>query len=305
MLIKFLSTLVITFVLFINSSVAEAPWFTGPLLAPTGHTIDQGVRILQPYLYHTRYPDHVTSNRAGLFFAVGLTKMIDLHLISHYEFLEQRGKHAHGVNDTAVTLGFQALEQKNSDGYPDLRFAVRQHFPTGRYNNLAPEKDGLDAMGLGSYQTALSANAQYLSKLPNDHYFRTRLGLTYIYANPVRLSGISSYGGSTMTRGRIKPGHAFTLDFSGEYKLTRQWTAVLESFYLYRQASNFSGVAGMQQDGQPAGVGYPTNAFFSLAPALEYNFSADFGILAAYWFSVKERNSNRFAGPVLSCMIVF
>ena len=105
---------------------------------------------------------------------------------------------------------------------------------------------------------------------------------------------MSAYGGSLQTRGNIRPGDFFSIDLASELGLTQNLVAVMEGLYVYRQATHFRGFRGLDPRGNTAEIGRGRLAEFSLAPAIEYNFSEHLGLIAGVWFAVKGQDASDF-----------
>jgi hypothetical protein len=92
----------------------------------------------------------------------------------------------------------------------------------------------------------------------------------------------------------------FTTIFSLEYTFNEHWAIALDSIYTHTNKIRFSGKKGKGFKGEPATVGSPSSEQISFAPAMEYNFSDSFGIIAGAWFSAFGRNSAEFRGAVVN-----
>lgn len=306
-----LLTSVFLFFNCLHQSTYASPWFTGPLLAPSGHTIPPQHLNFETYLndvrnigtfnrhwklIHTPRSDSIQINPILTY---GLFKGIDTQFSVPYSENRVRGRKDHTLGDFSAILGFQALEQKKTSWPPDLRITIQEIFPTGNYDGLSPGKLGTDGSGQGSYQTALAFNFQHLSTV-QGYNLRNRLSINLLHASQVRLHGLSTYGGSVQTRGTIRPGDLFSIDLASELGLTQNLVAVMEGLYSYRQATRFHGFRGVDEQGNPANIGHGSVAEFSLAPAVEYNFSAHLGLIAGVWFAVKGRDASDFITSMIA-----
>ncbi|AHE67004.1 hypothetical protein [Legionella oakridgensis] len=288
------------------------PWFTGPLLAPSGKTIPRGHVNLETYGFYTEnsgmFDRHwkliegpASQNiQINPLFSYGLTDFMDLQFSLPYVINRSQGQTGRHIGDTAASLGLQVLKQNQSWWRPDLRVSLQQVFPTGRYEEFNPINQGTAATGIGSYQTALGFNFQHLNVIGQTHYFRQRLSLTYLYAASVNIRGHNSYGGNMDTKGSIKPGNLSSVDLAGELSITQNWVAVMEAYYFIRGASKFQGNPGFNTQGLPLTIGHATIAELSLAPAIEYNFSANYGIIAGVWFSSRGKDAPDFMSTVVA-----
>jgi len=298
------------------------PWFTGPLLAFPGQTIPRGhINVsLNPAnnqsdaVYNNkRKKESISRMNSSLIysqFAYGLTDHLDLQLNGIYSINQTaRASHEH-IGDTSLMLGYQAFTQSNL--LPNLRITLQEIIPTGKYTNLNPAKDGTDVTGLGSYQTGLGFNFQYLANIKDGHYLNTYLNLSYMHADSVFTNGANVREGNSLTRAILNPGNSITLDLAEEFTLTQNWVAVLEGNYIYQLASTFQSTTlefsptAIQEISlirlplrSSRGINMNAGEQISLAPALEYNFSVNFGIIAGVWFTVAGKNLPEFASAMV------
>lgn len=287
------------------------PWFTGPILAPAGHNVARGHTNFELYgldVFTTgQYDNNSKIHRIPQFKSLvfnpllthGFTDWLDIQLSVPYAFNNTRGVSYHRITDTAVGAGIQLLEQKKSKWRPDVRFFVQETFPTGEYEQLNPAFLGTDATGLGSYRTLVSLNFQYLREIYDQHFLRTRLIVSRLISSTVNVHGLNSFGGSINTNGIINPGAEDNVDLAFEYTLTQNWVAVMEGYYSEGQATRFNGILDIINDNS-VNVGSKQYYEYGLAPALEYNFTSNLGLIGGVWFPVKGKNTSRFITYVLA-----
>lgn len=309
--IRTLSTII--FLSHLCAASWAGPWFTGPLLAPQGHTIPKGHTNVEIYgmnsLTDGQYSAegrvaHTPTFRSGIVNPIithGFTDWLDVQLNLPYVFNDTQGVSYNRLADVAIALGFQLLEQKGSPKRVDIRFLLQEIFPTGKFEDLNPAALGTDSTGLGSYQTQLGINFQYLLEVYRDHYLRTRLIFSRIYTSPVTIHGLSSYGGSISTSGSINPGTGNAVDLAFEYTLTQNWVAVMEGTYSNGQGTRFNGVLNIGNIGSPlTTIGYNNYNETALAPALEYNFNSNVGLIGGVWFPVSGRSTSHYMTYVMA-----
>lgn len=307
-----LSFLFLLITLFSPFTLAT-PWFTGPLLAPAGHTTPKGHTNFEIYgldvLTNGNYDESGKLRRARTFRSFvtnpivthGFTDWLDVQLTMPYVFNSSRSTDYNHLGDTAVAVGLQVLSQNKSPKRMDVRILVQETFPTGKFDHLSPDFFGTDSTGLGSYQTQLGINLQYLVEVFDSHYLRTRLILSRLYASSVKISGLNSYGGTKSTVGKINPGTENGIDLAFEYTLNQNWVAVMEGTYTKGQATRFNGIFDIGTIGGPTtdlGSGSYNSA--ALAPALEYNFTDSIGLIGGVWFPVSGKNTSHFMTYVLA-----
>lgn len=289
-----------------ETSPILAPWMTGPLLAPAGHTIPAGHVNFEPYFFIT--DDFGTYNNAwnvttmpslltyqpDMVLSYGLSKHFDLQASIPYSFNTEEGQSSNGISDSSLILGFQALESNPHGIRPDLRVTLAETFPFGRYKNLNPIRLGTDVTGSGSFQTSFGLNFQKTTQF-SRRFLRSRLSLIYTVPSSVHVNGVNAYGGALNTDGKVHLGNKFTADLGFEYTLTQQWVPALDVVYTTSDASSFSGNLGSATSNS-SGSGMQ----FSIAPAIEYNFSANLGLIVGAWFSVAGHNATDFDSYIIA-----
>ncbi len=294
--------------LFTNAAFA-APWFTGPLLAPAGRTIPPGHINFEPYSFYTEYvsPPSFRNSETSPILTAGVTSFLDVFAFAPYDYswIKSRQKHGDGIGDLNVGLGLQVLRQKEGNWLPDLRISLLEVIPTGRFDLLNPRKDGTDQTGAGSYQTVVSFNFQKLYTFENEHYVRSRLCIASGIGSPVFVEGLNTYGGNLFTEGTVHPGTNYSIDLASEYTLTQHWVLVMEGLYVHNNATTFRGNPGILPDGKIGSVGGLHSDMGSLAPAIEYNFTSNFGIISGVWFSVTGPRAAKFIATTIAVNYYF
>jgi hypothetical protein len=298
---------------FVYSISFADPWFTGPLLAPAGHTVPRGHTNFE--IYGIDVFSRGQYNQLGqiiprpLFRSVvanpilthGFTDWLDVQLSVPYVFNSTQGQNFNRLADVSTVLGIQLFEQKKATNRVDLRLILQEIFPTGRYDHLNPTFLGTDSTGLGSYQTLIGLNLQYLIQIYNDHYLRTRLFISRLHYSPVTVNGFNSYGGAADTRGVINTGAENDIDLAFEFTLTQHWVAVMEGYISQGKGSQFNGFLTIGRIGGPrVNIGSGDFTETALAPALEYNFNEHVGVIGGVWFPVSGKNTAHYINYLLA-----
>ncbi len=117
----------------------------------------------------------------------------------------------------------------------------------------------------------------------------------------MKVNGFNSYGGSLLTRGTIATGVENDVDLAFEYTLTQNWVAVMEGYISEGQATRFNGIVNIGTLGGPS-VSIGSGKFYeeALAPALEYNFNENIGLIGGVWFPVQGKNTADYITYVLA-----
>ncbi len=288
------------------------PWFTGPLLAPSGHVVPVGYMNIEPYVFTTvtyaQYDKHghaqsvpnVCSVNPEVPLQFGLTKWMDVTVTPAFVWNSSQHRSATRFGDFPIALGFQLLMDKADHWWPAIKIAIRESFPTGKYEKLNPEKLGLDISGSGAYVTSIGFAMSRLFWFGGAHYLAPRLGVGYYFPSAVHVKGFNAYGGGHGTHGTVYPGHTLNAVLGLEFSLTRRWVLACDIFNTYSARTRFKGHNGVTATGAPAGVGSPSSEQLSLAPAIEYNWSDKLGVIAGCWFTVSGRNAGDFASAVIA-----
>jgi hypothetical protein len=206
--------------------------------------------------------------------------------------------------DTVLLLDFQISTDIKDSWVPDCRFNLQGVFPTGKYQKLNPKKLKIDASGEGSFQTGPEIVFRKKFYLPHN-FFSLYWSVGYLFPSQLHVKGYNVYGGGVGTKGRVDPGQTLTAYLSGEYSITQRWVFAFDTEFLYHGKSSFSGKKGINSIGQPASVGLPLSMQFSVAPEIEYNFSARSGLLAGVWFTVIGKNIPAFASGFIAYLYLF
>ncbi len=289
---------------------AFSPWFTGSLLSLPGHVVGDKHTNWQPYLFATddyghydnkwrrqRTPETIVVN-PQLLITRGFGNWFDVKIEPQMLIQHKSGVTSTRFGDFPLVLGFQALNQKG--WIPDLRIILREIFPSGRYDKLNPAKNSTGASGSGSYQTSLGFNFQMLNHLWSIHYLRWRLNLVYTVPSPVGVTGFNTYGGGFGTDGTVYPGNTFTGIFAIEFNFNQNWVFALDLMQVSSARTRFSGARGTDLLGNPASNTQGSADTLSLAPAIEYNWTKNFGFIGGAWLSLRGRNSEDFISYVIS-----
>jgi len=287
------------------------PWYAGPLLTPSAHVLDPGYLVIQPYIfvldnygkYNTRrhsqdIPKLIQVN--PLFLAqTGVVKGIDATLVIQGIYNTQNDVHSGGYLDTKFGFGFQIV--KEQPYIPAVKVVFSELFPTGKYRNLDPDKNGLDGVGGGAFVTNVSLNISkvFWWVIPS-HPFNLRTSHVFSIPSKVHVKNFNSYGGGFGTNGKVRPGQQYTGDIGIEVSITQSWVFATDISYFYFGKSKFKGTPGTTSSGAPATVGGSFGDQLSLAPAIEYNPSSKIGVLGGVWFSVYGRNTSNFIAGVVS-----
>ncbi|MBS0624877.1 MAG: hypothetical protein JSS32_02365 [Verrucomicrobia bacterium] len=283
------------------------PWYTGPLLTPSATMMPPGYANAQPYIFIVDNYANYNEDRKSVSLAnnlinlnplnilqIGITDSMDTSITNQTQTNWQDGKSGGGYGDTQVSFGF--LVQEQGLYIPKMKVSISETFPTGKYQRLRPS--GLDGAGGGTYATSFSFAIAKIFFWATQHPVNTRYAMSYQVSTPVKVHGYNAYGGGIGTKGVVKPGNKFNADLGIEVSIDQRWVLANDFVYTMTDQTTFTG-----KTTAPVGKGFSDN--FSLAPAIEYNFNENLGVLGGVQFSVYGRNSLNFISAILSIEYTF
>jgi hypothetical protein len=285
----------------------DSPWLTGPLLAPSGLTIPKGHYNIEPYVYvfanTARYNKGYRPVKIPTYWSVviqpsiqiGLTDFLDFQFNPTCLYNYTRGAAKWDVGDMPIGIDIQLYksDEEIADWITGLKLAIKEVLPLGRYQKLNPKKFRTDLGGVGSWQTTIGLVWGNLIYLKRDHFLSLRLNAQYTFPTQVHVKNFNAYGGGPGTRGKVRPPQNFEIDLGSELTLTRNWVFAMDAVALWQTPFRFKGRTFLPNSG-------PSSFQLSLAPAIEYNWNADLGIIAGPWFTIAGRNSLKFTSGVIA-----
>ncbi|MES2200494.1 MAG: hypothetical protein V4489_10075 [Chlamydiota bacterium] len=298
--------------LYTEQPTKVVPWFTGPLLAPSANTIPPKHVNVEPYIYFTAFTasyndqwkkvshPNLYSFLSQTFIQVGINSFMNFQIVPQllYQFTE--GVRSTQAGDLPLSVDFQLAHDLPNQWHPSVKFTLKTSCPFGKYQNLDPDKLGTDGVGTGSWNPGVGLDFSKLISLPSNRFLALRLALSCTFFNSVAVKGLNVYGGALDTKGTAYPGASFSCDVAMEYTLSQNWTLAADLFYSHTNKIKFSG-----NPGTLATVGKPSSEQISLAPAIEYNWNINVGIITGVWFTVAGRNSSCFTASVTALNIYF
>lgn len=291
------------------------PWTTGPLLAPSGNVVPLGDANYEPYIYviaskgfydnDWKFPQGNPTFWSVIFqptVQVGLTSWLDFQIDPEllYNYSHHQAKWRLG--DLPVGFDIQLYSPADPGSkWPAIKLALREEFPTGKYDHLDPFKLGTDAAGLGSYQTSVGLVASKLWHLRDVYFFSARFLAQYTYMAPVRVKGFNTYGGSFDTDAKVYPRPNFYADLGVELTLSQNWVLACDISGTWWTKSRYKGNPGHTVTGALAPLGVPSAGIqYAVAPAIEYNWSAQIGLIAGAWVTFAGKNAPQFSSGVIA-----
>lgn len=277
----------------VPDAVHMEAWFTGSLNSNGASAVPAGHFLVEPYLGEAIVvPEGGRASHAlqsANLLLYGLTDEVTLGIIPRFSWRDQAG-----IGDLTARLQYRFTAYDAASGMPALALVLNETLPTGKYDGL--NRAGTDGTGSGAYQTQLGfLSDEYVTIAGRP--LRLRLDLSYRLSAPVELEDRSVYGTPDGFRGRVHPGAAYDATLAFEYSLTTRWAVALDASYDRGDATRIDGT-GFHA---PSPIGQSTD----LVPALEYNFTADTGLIVGVQVPVWQRNASRILMPMVALNCVF
>lgn len=233
----------------------------------------------------------------GNFTAVkyGVTRSLSLQAIPTVARKKDAQKWgALGFGDLPVDIMWRVLDEDPHRRYPTLSVLGGINLPTGRYQKL---RSAADAMGSGGCQLRMGLAAQSLQTMPNNRPLRLRGWLSLrVPLGRVSVQGLNAYGLPVSITSAVRMGTSGQGGLAGEYGVDRHWVL---AFDLARDWSNGSKI---YRSGHST---TPSSGDWQIAPAVEYNWSAKFGIIVGALIPAAGHNEAREFSGQASVNIVF
>lgn len=294
--------------------IVENQYYTGSLLSPSGAITKAGVLSIEPYTFGTISRGAYTSsgkvkNSAHRTDSYGAYSLVKYGVTDHFtvQTIPQvsyawNGKTTSSsvhINDLPVDLQYRLINQVNSHYQPSLTAIAGLNIPIGDYSRLGRS---LDAVGSGVYALRFGLQSQAAYNVFN-HALRIRVwGVGRQPIGSRNIHDISAYGTTKGYDGNVKPGLFGNTGFSIEYGFTQKLLFAFDFQYdwskgtrikgSYNNAPSTRNVTGASHDVQ-------------VAPAFEYNFNGNVGIIAGAALTVDGHNTNDFIQPQMAVNLIF
>lgn len=291
-------------------AVPIGPILTGPLLTPAANTIPQGHYNVEAYIFVTTFTGNYNSKgrlqkisprpqtiNLIVFTQIGLNSFMDFEFAPQFLFNSVEDVDSWRFGDFFLSLDLQLIRERDDKGVPALKFFIEQFLPTGTYHHLREENLGTDIGGRGTFATTFGFVASYLWRFKAPHFLAARGSISYQVATNVNVHGVNAFGGDPTTVGRVFPGDFFQIVTGFEYTLTRCWALALDLQLNVLLRTKFCGTTKV-----PVGRDN-TSIQFSMAPALEYNYSPHVGLIGGVWFTAAGKNAPSFVSGVFAINI--
>ncbi|HEY0333030.1 MAG TPA: hypothetical protein VGC74_04875 [Stenotrophomonas sp.] len=298
-----------------DSSTREVRW-TGPLVtgAPP---MPEGALNVEPYLVQTQVTgaydrDGHRSSVDGVpeewLIAVpityGVTDKLTVGITPRATYARTTDRDREWeLSDTSVSAQYSLFRADTPDRTA-LAVGVRQNMPTGRHDQL--DRYGLaDASGSGAAFTTLGLYGQ--TSFLAERNLRTRFNVFYrIGGAGVNVDGRSGYGTAGDYQGRVHLGEAWQVNLGAEYSVSPQWVLAADVVYereqgarLHRVTEGYSGQVRREDERRDS------SWRVSVAPAVEYHWTRNTGLIVGALVSLDGRNSSEIFSPQVALNMGF
>ncbi|HEV3073897.1 MAG TPA: transporter [Thermoanaerobaculia bacterium] len=286
----------------------EDAWWTGPMLANTAAIAAPGHFLIEPYVFdvigvggYDRAGVRRAAPRADGFGSLtyvvyGLADRVAVGMIPSAGFNTVRGGPSSagpGLTDTSLLAQYGLTRFHEGSWLPATAVNVQETLPTGRYDRLGNRPS--DGFGSGAFTTTLSFYSQTYLWLPNGRILRMRLDVSQAFSSSAHVEDASVYGTAAGFRGSARPGSSLFVDAACEYSLTRSWVLASDVFYRHGGNTRVNGTdlpdANGVQNAPRIQVDSGSSDAFGLAPAIEYNWRPDLGVLLGVRVIAAGRNT--------------
>ena len=285
------------------------------MLAASASTLPKGHVLIEPYVFdvipHGRFDND--GNRFSMphrhnvgsltYMLYGLTDRITVGLIPTFSYrygTDHAGSSGIGFGDLQLQGQVRLAQFREGRAIPTISFVVGETLPTGRYDRL--DRNPSDGAGSGVHTTTLSLYSQYYFWTPNGRILRTRLDLSYALSDSAHLTDTSVYGTTLGFRGVASPGDSFTADLAFEYSVSRNWVLALDIVHSESASTRLRGRDALLTEVRAESGSSRT---LYVAPAVEYNFNANVGVIAGMRLVPDGRNTIATVTPVAAINIVY
>jgi hypothetical protein len=279
-----------------RQSLSDA-WWTGPMLANSAETLPLGRALFETYLYnvHTASNDSYGTLTYALY---GLTDRVTVGVIPAIGFNRpDNGRSSNGIalGDVNVQAQYRLRQFHEGSWLPTVALMLKQTLPTGRYDNLGTRPS--NGLGSGVMTTTIGLNTQTYLWMPSGRILRLRFNTQVGFSGSTVVKGVSVYGTPETFVGQVSPGRAFLFNTSLEYSLSKRWVVALDAIYSHNEKTR---VHGASQDKALAVQVIDSNLAFALAPAIEYSWKPNIGVLVGTRVVLSNQRTPGSVTPTLA-----
>jgi hypothetical protein len=298
-----------------RTDAASQQWFTGSLYAVSPALSRAGAIAIEPYAIYSRNTGRFDAEGRHQARSDGTDQAIFLTVVKYgltdrltiattpaftHSWNDVARSTGSGFGDLPVELEYRLQDGIIATGAPSITASIGVRLPTGAHDRL---RNALNGSGSGAWSARAGLLAQSLFNTGNSHAMRVRLyGSVSMPVASVSVHDASVYGTEAGFAGRVLPGASAEAGMSVGYGFNQRWVLALD--LLYDTAQGFA-LDGTRADGSRSQTRSPTSSSFAIAPAIEYSWSADAGIIVGVALSAAGRNSASFIAPQIAISLSF
>lgn len=296
-----------------GDAAVQAQWFTGTLEAPSPALPAAGILAVEPYAIYTSFSGaydnsgarHSVPNGTDMFTSVtaikyGITDRLSVQALPSFSHMLNNHDSYTGLGDLPVEAEYRFNDENNQTGFPSVTASLGINLPTGDFDRLRSSSDGF---GGGTYTLKEGILFQSLFDTAGGHPMRFRFyASAYEPISNVSIHDVSVYGTGQGFNGQVLPGLSSVLGIGGGYAFTQRWVVALD---LVQNFANGLHLQGNSASGGPTNTHGTSSAALAMAPAVEYNWSDNTGIIAGVEFSVAGRNTPAYVAPQIALSTSF
>ncbi|WP_430390410.1 hypothetical protein [Dyella sp. 20L07] len=209
------------------------------------------------------------------------------------------------ITDTQLRAQYMWLAPDADGTRPAISVAYTHRFPTGAYDRL--HTNPLNGMGDGASVNTLSLFTQKYFWLLNDRPLRWRTSLSWSPApSRVGLNGMSVYGTEAGFHGYAQLGRHIDVSTSLEYSIDRHWALSADLAWDHAGQVHVLGLQpGTVQVEEIVRDTSHSSWVYSVAPAVQYNFTPDVGLIAGAQISFAGHANRAFVDPQVALNMTF
>ncbi len=291
-------------------NAAPNQWFTGSLEAPSPALPQAGMLALEPYLvfqsntgaYNNIGAHHAVANDSSTIESLvvikyGLTTRLTFEALPTFLHSWAGSAAPTGVSfaDLPMELEYRVADTNYRNGAPSVTFDLGVTAPLGAYDRLSK---ALDGVGAGDWSLKEGVVLQSLFDTWRNHPVRLRAwAQVFEPLDDPNVSRVSVYGTPSNFVGRVAPGVSGQIGFAGGYAIDQRWVLALDLVDTYSNGFRLKGSYGGSLVVRTHGL---VQNSIALAPAVEYNWSANAGLIFGIEFSVAGRNTSSYVAPQLA-----
>lgn len=280
-------------------------WFTGSLEAPSPALPKAGLFAIEPYVIYTdttgaydggwrhhSIPHDRNQLTSQTLLEYAITDRLSIEAVpSFFRSWDNRATSS-GAGDLPVEFEYRFRDQNNRTGSPSVTVDLGMTFPTGDYDRLGTVDNGF---GYGAYMVKEGLQFQSLFNTWGNHPMRLRFfGAAYEPLAKVSVHDVSVYGTSQGFQGRATPGFSAALGFAVEYGFNQNWVMALDVVQNYNDGFRLNGTDAA---GNFVRTRAASSTSVAVAPAIEYSWSANTGMIVGVAFSAAGRNAPSYIAP--------